>query len=68
MSEEDLQRAEELILELLASPTPPETPREILEQAHERSIPRDAARRVIWRLVSSGKLVFSPDWTVQHVA
>ena len=66
MSEEDLQTVEAFIQDLLTK-NPALSAEDIFEAGRARGeiFSPDTMRRVIWRMVSSGELSFTPDWTLE---
>jgi hypothetical protein len=66
MSEEDLQKVEAFLLELLQSTGTPLTPEELVKAGAQSSYSEDAIREAVLSLVSSGRVNLAPGWSLQQ--
>lgn len=67
MSEEDVLRLREALLDWINGQGRPITRDELEDWARLQSYPSSVVQRAIWRLVSDSKLDFTPDWRLEAV-
>jgi hypothetical protein len=62
VTNDDKQRAEELIVEWLRSARAPQDVRDLFSRSTEVPIPTPALERAVWYLVDQGRASFTNDW------